>query len=117
MSEPLAGHYAASFASASFLELTEDGWYLEPDEVTKVDIQHIAGTDDNDVSVDGQEAVTFELPIGCNASALSTLRGARGDSGTLSYHAGSLSCVLKDIVNIRKADGFDGYKATLRFIV
>ena len=109
--------YSATFDGAGFYEQTIDGMYVEPDAITLVTINHIAGTDTNDISEDGDDAVTFELPIGATASQLSALRAKRKASGSLVYHAGTITAYLKDIINQRSVDGADAYKATLRFIV
>lgn len=114
---PTVVGFAASFDGASFLEQAEGGWYAEPDELTIGEARHIPGTNTNDFQEDGDDAVTFEMSIGASGSQMSGIRAKRKTSGTLVYHAGSITVYLKDIVNTKKADGLDGYKATLRFVI
>ena len=111
-------YYDASFDGAQFWEgVNGSGLWIEPDEKTVYSVKKIPGGDTSDVILDGKETVLFELPISAEASALSALRGKRDTSGTLIYHAGTVTALLVGVVNVGKSPHMDGYTATLQFLI
>ena len=108
----------ASFDGVGFQELWTDGdGMAEPDEVEVYATRHIPGSDDNDLTTDGLDSTVFEMVVGISASGRTSLSGKRGESGSLVYHAGTITATLVGITRIRWLPVHNIYRLTLRFVV
>jgi hypothetical protein len=108
--------YDSSFAGVSFLELFDDGFGVEPDTAEDVTLTRIPGGNTTVIQSSGRIAKTLDLPIGAEGSEITSLRGKVGTSGSLVYHAGTVTARLIGVRQVRKA-AIGGYKAVLNLVI
>lgn len=108
--------YNSSFDSVQFFELSQSGFYAQRPITTEGTDQHQPASSSNAFDDQGEGAEPFELSVGVDGAEYLALMGKRGDSGTLVYSGGSLTCVLIAIIDKPgKAGPFDAYTISLRF--
>jgi len=116
----LSTSYDAAFDGVDFWELTESGWYVEPDTGVEYSVTHIPGGSTTVVQSAGQATTTLDLPIGVEAADLADLQSKARSArrGELEYHAGTQMVRLMKVKNVRRAGPYsDGYTAVLEFVV
>ncbi len=109
----------ASFKGVSFDERGGIGRdYPQHGSASLISVRKIPGGDRVLVQVAGGDSTTFQLPIRCTAAQLASLRGVRGQQGTLSYGGGNPTAVLQTVDNaIEIKPDVDVYFASLSFLV
>ena len=112
----LSPYYQSSFDGVSFWEQSAGGFYPQKSTTTEGGPLHQPASDTSTLDDQGAGAEPFEISVGVDGAEYLALLSKRGDSGTLAYSGGSLTCVLIAIIDRPgKAGALDSYSVVLRF--
>lgn len=115
MAFSLATYYDASFAGVSFFELTDDaGNYSDFDTTYPHTIVQYLNAGNAMWGI-GPTVRSVTMRAGVDTAQYTALRAKVSINGTLSYHAGSMSCNLVGITSAQRAGNSDAWHLTLEF--
>jgi hypothetical protein len=109
--------YDGSFKGVQFWEQFNGGFGDEPETEEENAIFHIPGGNRTVVQGFGKVAGRLDLVVSVNAAGLTSLRNQVGSSGSLVYHAGTITARLTKVGQPKRAGyGIDAVNTTLSFL-